>query len=73
MSNGPLTFATTQELFEEIAGRFDAMMFVGYQDRSAKHYVMSFESKGSAPEIVGLAHMSLRHVNRLVVEGGADQ
>jgi len=70
--NNPLTFATTQELFDELAGRFDAMMFVGYQDRSDKHYTMTFESKGSAPEIVGLSHMATRHVSKLVVEGGAD-
>jgi|LauGreDrversion4_2_1035121.scaffolds.fasta_scaffold01998_23 hypothetical protein len=72
MSSTPLTFATTQELFDELAGRFDALMFVGYQDRSEKHYAMVFESKGTAPEIVGLAHMAVRHVNRLVVEGSKD-
>lgn len=72
MSNSPLTFASTAELIEEIAGRFDAMLFIGYQDRSEKHYVMTYESKGSAPEIVGLSQMASRHVNRLVVEGSPD-
>lgn len=71
MSN-PLTFATTPELFEELASRFDAMLFIGYQDRTDKHYAMTYESKGSAPEIVGLSRMAERHVNRLVVEGTVD-
>jgi hypothetical protein len=68
----PLNLATTAELFEELCGRFDSMLFIGYQDRSSKQYALTYESKGSAPEVVGLSHMVQRHISKLVVEGSAD-
>jgi hypothetical protein len=72
MNENSLSFATSQELFDELSKRYDAMLFIGYQDRSNTHYSVTFETKGTAPEIVGLASMSVRHVNRLVVEGSKD-
>jgi hypothetical protein len=66
MSNSSLDFFTTKELFTEIARRYDAFLFVGYKDRDERHYSMTYETKGTAPEIVGLGVIVKDHVMDLI-------
>jgi hypothetical protein len=70
MSN--LDFVTTKELFTEISLRCDSYLFCGYVDRDERHYVMTYESKGNGPEIVGLGCLLQQHVIGLVGPGGGD-
>jgi hypothetical protein len=66
MREMPLDFYTTKQLFDELSKRFESFVFCGYIDRDDRNYALTFEFKGSAPEVIGVAYMLSSHVKNLV-------
>jgi hypothetical protein len=66
MPDMPLDFYTTKQLFDELAKRFESFAFCGYIDRDDRNYALTFEFKGSAPEVIGVAYLLSSHVKTLV-------
>lgn len=70
--NLPLAYYTTKQLFDELASRFDCFLFCGYMDRDETHYQLTMESKGTAPEILGLCEIASEHYKSLVKHSNGD-
>lgn len=67
-----LSFYTSKQLFDELASRFGCFIYCGYIDRDKHRYALTIETKGNAPEVVGLASIMYDHTKNLVLSATGD-